>query len=68
MVEIEVTLTTEEWKQIKKDYRENWRDEIKAGDCPKEISVGDAWAGMLAHGEPDEFEISWDLCTDEDFV
>ncbi len=67
MVEIEVTLTDEQWQQMKTDYEENWREEIKAGEAEPEMLAGDVWNAMQEHGEPDDFTISWDLCSDEDF-
>ncbi len=68
MVEVEVELTEDEWTLIRANYVMNWSDEILAGDVPTMPSAADAWQGMLQLGEPDDFEVSWDLCTDENFV
>lgn len=68
MVEIEVTLTDDEWDQIKENYAYTWREEIKAGDAPKEIGPEDAWNHMLQNDdEPTDFEITWDHVTNEGF-
>ncbi len=71
MVQVEVTLTDDEWEQIQTDYAENWRDEIKAGEAEKEPLSGDVWNAMLCLGdgvEPNDFEIDWEGFTDEEIV
>lgn len=68
MVQIEVTLTDEQWEQIQTDYAENWRVEIEAGEAEKEPMSGDVWNAMLADGEPEDFEIDWEGFTDEEIV
>ncbi len=68
MVQVEVTLTDEEWEQIQTNYAENWRAEIEAGEAEKEPLSGDVWIAMLQDGEPHDFEIEWDAVTDEEIV
>lgn len=69
MVEIDVTLTDEEWQKIQDDYAYIWRDEIKAGDVPEKIGEGDAWVGLLTdYNTPDNFQINWDARTDEELL
>ncbi len=68
MVEIEVTLTDAEWRDMQTDYEENWREEIKAGDAEKKMLTGDAWNAIVADGEPNDFEINWDAFTDEEIL
>lgn len=69
MVEVEVTLTDEEWKKIKKGYRSLWREQIKAGEVPKKPCAEDAWHQMLDDGGPPDmsYDIAWDICGDMAF-
>ncbi len=69
MVQIDVTLTDEEWEQIQTDYAYCWRDEIKDGDVPKDAGAADAWVHMLQNDDcPGDIEIDWEATTDEEIV
>jgi hypothetical protein len=66
LVQIEVTLTDDEWEKIQKDYRYIWREEIDEGNVPNEIGPEDAWNHMV-DDPPDDFEITWDHVTDIEY-
>ncbi len=69
LVEIEVTLTDEEWLTIQNEYAYIWRDEIEDGGVPEKIGEGDAWVGLLANfSRPSNFQINWEAHTEEELV
>jgi hypothetical protein len=63
---VKITLTSEQWAAVRRRYKENWAEEIKAGDVEREPGATDAWATITGHDEL-SYEVYWDLCADAEF-
>ena len=66
MTEVKVTLTSEQWATVRKRYKENWAEEIKAGDVEAEPGASDAWS-IATDLDDIDHEIYWDLCADAEY-